>query len=109
VRPWAPAHLRATRQTGGDVAISWLRCARSGDSWGAGEPPLGAPSEAYHLEILDGAVVKRIVTVTIAAYLYAAADQTADFGALPASLRFRVAQTGEASLPGLNAELTITL
>jgi hypothetical protein len=27
-RPWAPAHLRAGRQPGGDVTISWVRCAR---------------------------------------------------------------------------------
>lgn len=111
VRPWAPAQVRAVRKTGGDVAISWIRCARiGGDAWGAGDPPLGAESEAYMLDIVDGAgVTKRSVTVTSPSYLYAAANQTTDFGALPASLRLRVRQFGDGGAPGLNTELTITL
>jgi hypothetical protein len=109
-RPWAPAHLRARRGPGDDVAISWVRCARAGgDFWGAGEPPLGAPSESYLLEILDGGTVKRSVTTGAAAYLYEGVDQTADFGAPPSSLRLRVAQIDAAGAPGLNKELTITL
>ncbi len=72
--------------------------------------PLSAPSEAYVLEILDGAgVLKRRVNVSTPGYLYGAADQTADFGAPPASLRLRVAQIGENGAAGLNKELTITL
>ncbi len=67
LRPWAPAHVRASRAASDDVTLTWVRCARvGGDSWGAGEPPLGAPSESYLLEILDGAVVKRAVTVNAA-------------------------------------------
>ncbi|QGZ95585.1 hypothetical protein DSM104635_02435 [Terricaulis silvestris] len=111
LRPWAPAHLRARREPSGDVAISWVRCARvGGDAWGPGEPPLGAAPESYVLDILDGAdVLKRSVNVTNPAHLYGAADQIADFGAPPVSLRLRVAQMGENGAPGLNKELTITL
>lgn len=110
-RPWAPAHVRAKRVAGGDVAISWVRCARiGGDAWGPGDPPLGEPSEGYVLEILDsGTLLKRRVNVSTPGYLYGAADQTADFGAPPASLRLRVAQIGENGATGLNTELTITL
>jgi hypothetical protein len=110
LRSWAPTHLRAHRQASGDVAISWVRCARvGGDTWGPGEPPLGAPAEGYVLDIFDGSDLKRSVNVTSPAYLYGAADQIADFGAPPASLRLRVAQMGENGAPGLNKELTITL
>jgi GTA TIM-barrel-like domain/Putative phage tail protein len=109
LRQWAPAHVRAVRQAGGDVLISWVRCARSGDSWGAGEPPLGAPSEAYVLDIMAGALVKRSAIPSSASYLYTAANQTTDFGGLPASLTLRVAQLDEAGIPGLKAQLTITL
>ena len=110
VRPWAPAHVRARRVAGGDVEISWVRCARSGgDAWGAGEPPLGALTESYRLHILDGAVVKRSVTVGAPAYTYTSADQTADFGAPPGSLQVRVSQVAENGGEGLNKELTITL
>ena len=111
LRPWAPAHLRATRDASGDVAISWVRCARiGGDAWGPGEPPLGAPCESYVLEILDGGDVDpQLSTVAVPSLSLRAADQTADFGAPPASLRLRVAQMGESGATGLNTELTITL
>jgi len=110
LRPWAPAHLRARRGAGGDVAISWVRCARvGGDSWGPGEPPLGFAAENYRLEILDGADVVRSVTVGAPAYSYEVTDQTADFGGLPSSLHFRVAQIDDAGATGLNSALTITL
>jgi hypothetical protein len=108
-RPWAPAHLRARRAESDDIAISWVRCARSGDTWGAGEPPLGAALEAYRLDILDGATVKRSVITSSPGYGYTSVDQIADFGAPPALLRFRVAQIGPDGAPGLNKELTIAL
>jgi hypothetical protein len=109
-RPWAPAHLRARRQPGGDVAISWVRCARvGGDAWEAGEPSTGVPGEAYRLAVFDGPAVKRAVDTASAGYLYPAADQIADFGSLPASLRLWVAQLDASGAPGLNKELTITL
>jgi hypothetical protein len=109
-RPWAPAHVRAVRDASGDIAISWIRCARAGgDSWGAGDVPLGEASEAYQLDILDGAIVKRSVAVSSPGYAYLAASQIADFGAAPASLHIRVAQLDSSGTPGLNTELTITL
>ena len=110
IRPWAPAHLRAARDGAGDVAISWVRCARTGgDSWGPGEPPLGFPTESYVLEILDGGVSVRTETVDIPTFIYTSAAQTADFGSLPGSLHIRAAQIGESGATGLNSELTITL
>jgi hypothetical protein len=110
LRPWAPAHLRARRQPNGDVVIGWVRCARiGGDAWGPGEPPLGAAQEAYLLEVLDAGEIVRSATLAASAYVYSAADQTADFGVLPASLHIRVAQLAESGATGLNTELTITL
>ena len=90
--------------------MSWTRCARAGgDAWGAGEPPLGAVAESYRLHILDGAIVKRSVTVGAPAYTYNGVDQTVDFGAPPGLLRLRVSQVAENGGEGLNKELTITL
>ncbi|MBI3437828.1 MAG: glycoside hydrolase/phage tail family protein [Proteobacteria bacterium] len=109
-RPWAPAHVRGVRGASGDVAVSWIRCARTGgDSWGPGDVPLGENAEAYQLDILSGSVVKRSVTVTSPAYAYSVANQIADFGGMPASLHVRVAQLDSGGAPGLNTELTITL
>lgn len=110
-RPWAPAHVRARRDGAGDVAISWLRCARvGGDSWGPGEPPIGEPAEGYRLEVLDGGGAPLRSAETLSSqFIYTAAQQSADFGAPPASLRLRVAQLAASGAPGLNTELTIPL
>jgi len=110
-RPWAPAHLRAKREASGDVAMSWVRCARSGgDSWGAGEPPLEDSVESYRLDILDdaGDVVRTSETPS-PMLIYTLAQQSADFGAPPTSLRLRVAQIAASGAPGLNKQLTIPL
>ncbi len=108
-RPWAPAHLRAKRASG-DVQISWVRRAyKHGDQWGAGDPPLGFGAEAYRLDILDGATLKRSVTVSSPVYVYSAADQTADFGSPPGSLTLRVAQLGDGGAPGLQKQTTVLL
>lgn len=110
LRPWAPAHLRAQRAAGNDVAISWIRCARiGGDSWGAGEPPIGAAAERYQVEILDSGGVLRAATVDVPAWTYSAAQQTADFGSIPGALTIRVAQLDSGGATGLNKQLTITL
>lgn len=109
-RPWAPAHLRARRLEGGDVAISWVRCARiGGDSWGAGEPPLGSEGERYRIEVQDGGEIIRSAESGSPGWTYPAAQQAADFGALPAALTLSVAQIDASGRPGLNTRLTITL
>lgn len=110
-RPWAPAHLRAKREASGDVTISWVRCARrGGDSWSAGEPPLGETAESYSLDILDGlGEVVRTAETPNSTFIYTATQQSADFGAPPASLRLRVAQMAASGARGLNKELTIPL
>ncbi len=110
IRPWALAHLRAWRAPSGDVTLSWVRCAHiGGDGWGPGEPPLGFPMESYRLEILDSGLSIRSETIALPSFAYCAVAQTSDFGSLPGSLHFRVAQLGESGATGLNAELTITL
>jgi len=110
-RPFRPVHLRARRAPGGDVTLRWLRQTRAGGLyWGPGEPPLGEPAERYTVEILDGAgLVRRAVESSAPEWVYSAAAQSADFGAPPANLRFRVGQIGADSMPGLKTEATIPL
>ena len=109
-RPWAPAHLKAKRAASGDVAITWLRCARiGGDFWGPGEVPLTEPSEAYQLQVWDGAVLKRSISLFAASYAYTSSQQTADFGYLPAFLSLKVGQIGADGLPGLMTALAISV
>jgi hypothetical protein len=109
-RMWAPAHLRAKRGSAGEITITWVRTAAvGGDAWGPAEPALGAPAEAYRLQILDGSNVRRVVDTPAPAYVYSAADQVLDFGSGAISFRVRVAQIDATGAPGLNKELTITL
>ncbi len=110
LRPWAPAHLRARRVASGDIVVSWVRCARiGGDSWGPGEPLLGATAESYLVEVLSGEEIVRSAPSLAPEWLYSIAEQTVDFGAPPASLHIRVAQIDGGGAVGLKTGLTITL
>jgi hypothetical protein len=92
LRPLSPVHLRGTR-VDGSVRISWVRrTRRDGDSWAAGDVPLGEEREAYAVDILSGSAVVRTFNVNEPTVLYPAADELADFGALQASITVSVAQ-----------------
>jgi hypothetical protein len=87
LRPFSVAHVEQpwrTPRTPGDLTIRWTRRSRalSADSWGAVEVPLIEEVEAYEVEILDGAVVKRVLSASTTSAIYTAAEQTADCGAL---------------------------
>jgi hypothetical protein len=91
--PLAPVHLEAERLPGGDVVLRWTRRSRlDGDAWGLGDAPLDFAPEQYRLRILDGTTERRSVEVGTSEWTYLAGDQTTDFGALPMSFSFTVAQ-----------------
>jgi hypothetical protein len=108
LRPYAPVHIRATRTTIGDVAIRWVRRTRiDGDSWEQVDVPLGETDERYRVEILAGPEIKRTIDVTTREAAYTAAEQVADFGAIPATLTVRIAQLS--STYGAGHARTLTL
>lgn len=91
--PLPPVHLRAGRITGGDIAFSWKRCSRAdGEGWGAVESPLEHVPERYRLTVFNGSSAVRTFDCAATAASYSSAEQTADFGSLPASFGFTVAQ-----------------
>ncbi len=115
LRPFSVAHVgqpwRRPRAPG-DLTIRWTRRSRalSADSWGAVEVPLIEEVEAYELEILDGATVKRTLTTTTTNAIYSAAEQTSDWGALLGpvdTLTIRIYQLS--NLIGRGAAKTTTL
>jgi hypothetical protein len=109
--PLAPVHLRAARLVSGGIHLSWTRCGRAdADNWDAYDIPLDEPEERYRVEILaeDGAT-RRDVEVTSPVFDYAAAEAAADFGSMPAIIRFRVRQIGWTVASGLAAEAAIAL
>jgi len=96
----------------GDLTIRWTRRSRSlaADNWGGLEVPRGEELEAYEVEILDGATVKRVLSTAATSAVYTAADQTADWGAplgLGDTLDIRIFQLS--ALVGRGAPKTATL
>ena len=95
MKPFAPVHVRGVRDAG-DLTITWVRRSRAGgDNWDSVEVPLGEASEAYEVDILDGSVVKRTLSVTAPTATYTQADQVADFGSAQASYTINVYQFGD--------------
>ena len=115
LRPFSVAHVEQPwrrPRTPGDLPIRWMRRSRalSADSWGALEASLGEELEAYEVEILDGAAVKRVVSATSTSAVYTAAQQTADWGAplgLGDTLDIRIFQLS--ALVGRGAPKAVTL
>ena len=115
LRPFSVAHVEQpwrTPRIPGDLTIRWTRRSRSlaADNWGAVEVPLIEEVEAYEVEILDGATIKRTLTTTTTSAMYTAAQQTADWGALLApgdTLNIRIFQLS--ALIGRGAAKTVTL
>lgn len=92
LRPYAPAHPRA-RRTDAGVEISFVRRGRlDADDWTALDIPLGEASEAYEIEILEGATVKRVLRCASASALYSTEDELADFGGAQSRLSLRLFQ-----------------
>jgi hypothetical protein len=92
LRPLAPVHPRARRDTGG-IALSWIRRTRiDGDSWDLAEVPLGEESERWEIAVRREGTELRRATTQEPAWLYPAAWELADFGALQAEIEIVIAQ-----------------
>ncbi len=83
LRPYSPVHVRAERHTPNtnDWTIRWVRRTRIGGEWrDAVDIPLSEESERYEVEILDGAIVRRVISSTTPQVTYTEAQQIEDFG-----------------------------
>jgi hypothetical protein len=108
-RPWAPAHLGAETQAGGDVRFGWMRRARLGGEAWDGEPPLSEEAERYRAEVIapNGSLLRGWETGAEAVIWTAAARAEDVPGGSATGLRLRVRQ-GSASFGwGAAAELAL--
>lgn len=106
LRPYSPAHLRASAQSG-NLAISWIRRTRiNGDNWESVEVPLGETSESYRVRVMDGSAILRELTVSTPAWTYTSGPQAADG---PGPRTITVAQISEIWGAGPDAQLAITI
>ncbi|MCS6759789.1 MAG: hypothetical protein MO852_13250 [Candidatus Devosia euplotis] len=99
--PLPPVHLRARRRGNGDIALHWVwRNRADGDGWGIAEPPLEHMPEGYQVSIVDGATARRVIQTAQPSAVYGSAEQIDDFGGLPASFSFHIAQLSPVLGPG---------
>jgi hypothetical protein len=108
-----PAQVRvldlAAARSGAGVTFSWIRRKRGPmpASWDV-TVPLGEDSESYEIDVLSGSTVVRTLHATTPSALYAAADETADFGGPQSSLAVRVYQMSATVGRGFPAAATLT-
>jgi hypothetical protein len=115
LRPFSVSHVEQPwrkERDPGDFPIRWTRRSRAlaADSWNAPEVPLAEETEAYEVEILDGATVERTLSTATTSVTYTAAQQTADWGALLGpgdTLDIRIFQLS--ALVGRGAPQSVTL
>nr|WP_288928381.1 hypothetical protein [uncultured Maritimibacter sp.] len=115
LRPFSVTNIEQpwrTPRTPGDLTIRWTRRSRAlaADNWGGLEVPLAEELEAYEVEILDGATVKRVLSTGTTNAVYAAAQQVTDWGAPlgPGDTHdLRISQLS--TLVGRGAPKTVTL
>jgi hypothetical protein len=108
LRPYSPAHLRAATDTGGDLAVRWIRRTRSGgDSWSGLDVPLGEAYEAYLIRVVQGAAVLREVSVGQPQWTYSVSMMAAD--AVGSSFEIHVAQLSDTYGPGPFARITVNV
>ena len=95
LKPLAPVYLNGNRLSN-NWTLTWIRRTRVGGELRDGvDVPLGEASEAYDVEIYDGAGyanVKRTIAVSSQTASYSSADQTTDFGSAQSTLYLKIYQ-----------------
>lgn len=96
LRPLAPSQLRAVRDSGGNITLSWIRRDRkNADNWELPDIPMSESAELYDIEIYNtaGTVVARTVTDNNStSFNYTTGLQTTDHGGNITTVKFRVYQ-----------------
>jgi len=109
LRPLSPAYPVGMRNGAGDLVASWTRRSRLSSSWWVTgiSAPVGETSEAYEVEVMSGATVKRTISATTPTINYPAVDQIADFGSAQAAITLRIYQLSSVVGRGLPLEVTL--
>lgn len=78
-KPLAAVQVLGIRDVGNDLTVTWLRRTRlRTPGLGNGAAPLGETTEAYEIDVFDGATVVRTITASVESLTYTAAEQTTD-------------------------------
>lgn len=108
LKPFAPVHVKGSRDGSGNLTISWIRRSRTNGEWRDGVGiPLGEETEAYEVDIMDGSAVVRTIETTSPTASYSAADQAIDFGSAQSSVDVKIYQMSAVVGRGYAAEASI--
>jgi hypothetical protein len=93
LKPFSPVDLSAVRDSGsGDWTFTWLRRGRIGQTLQGPDIVLNEATEAYQVDVYNGAVIVRTISVTVENAVYTSANQTADFGSPQTTIKIAVYQ-----------------
>jgi len=93
LHPYSVVERAGVKETNNDITLTWTRRSRIGGEWRSqGEVPLAEQSEAYEIDIFNGATVVRTLTAITATVIYLEADQITDFGSEQATVKVDIFQ-----------------
>jgi hypothetical protein len=109
LKPYAPVHISGNRNGAADLTITWLRRTRFSGEWrDLVDVPLNEASEAYEVDVLDGAgQIVRTLSSTSPSVIYSAANQSTDFGAPQGAVDLAVYQISAAVGRGFAGRATL--
>jgi len=100
-------HPRGSRASG-DLTVTWQRRTRVGGAWrDFVDASIGEASQAYEIDIMSGATVKRTLSAITPSVLYTSAMQVTDFGSPQASVTVNIYQLSAVVGRGYKLEATL--
>lgn len=108
LRCFSPAHVKGSRDGGGNLTLTWARRPRWNGEWLDGiDVPQFEDTESYEIDILNGGTVVRTIAVSATTANYTSADQTTDFGAAQSVLSIAVYQINSTIGRGYAGKATV--
>ena len=109
LKPLAPEHISAARNSSADIVLSWKRRARINGEWMDNvDVPLDEPTENYDIEIFNGlTVVRHFLNQAMPNVTYTAAQQISDFGATQNAVMVKIYQLSSRVGRGYAAQATV--
>jgi len=107
-KPYSPCHVKAVRDSNGNITATWIRRTRLSGGWNDySDVILGEDSEQYSVDIYKNAAIVRTFTVATATFTYTAAQQISDFGTTQAAIHIIVYQVSALRGRGYGKDVTI--
>ncbi len=108
LKPFSVDHVTGSRDGSDNLTIDWIRRDRIDGEWRDNvDVGLSEDSEAYEVDVMNGATVERTISVTTNQASYTAAQQTTDFGSTQSSVTVKIYQMSAVVGRGYEKEVTV--